>query len=210
MNASKQFTNSFAAGHGALKRILLTAATFAIASSAGAVRAAERPYNPDHLGPDQLARVSGICARVIGLSASEPLSSGYWLGNSRLDFDTNHYRGCIVSLSDSLQSALDVEISRQAVDNCHAKGLESGSADMALCVLEGRHPNRASEQPVSTVTVLAPARSSGSFFYASPHELNRREETACASLGLEPDQAGFGRCVKDLKDTFSSIDNPMS
>jgi hypothetical protein len=51
---------------------------------------------------------------------------------------------------------------------------------------------------------------SGSFFYAKAHEANRRERLACAALGLEPPDEAFKGCVKDLKDTFHAIDNPIS
>jgi hypothetical protein len=155
MNTSKHFRKPSVANDGASKRIFLTAAACATVTSALAAPAAERPYNPDHLGPAQLAQVSAICQTVMGLKPSEPLSSGYWPGNIRLDSDTSHYRGCIVTLSER-----------------------------------------------------APA--SGSFFYASPREMNRREESACASLGLEPGNSTFEGCVKSLKDTFYAIDHPVN
>ncbi len=50
---------------------------------------------------------------------------------------------------------------------------------------------------------------SSSLFYASPHETGRREQVACAALGLEPAHGGFRSCVRQLDDTLNAIDNPV-
>jgi hypothetical protein len=178
--------------------------------------AAERPYNPDNLGPAQLSRVAGICQTVMGLSPNEPLESGNWMGNDRLDYDTNHYRGCIVSLSDSLQYVLDEQQTQQADVACRAKGLQPGTPDLALCVLNSvnnapRQTSRQAGDEVSAIPVSQNLPSaSGSFFYASPHENVRREQLACAALGFSPSQSAFKSCVKGLDDTFYSIDHPIN
>jgi hypothetical protein len=67
-------------------------------------------FNPDDLNPTQLTRVSQVCETVLGLSRNEPLEGGNRTGSDRLDYWTSHYRGCIVSLSDSLQSTADVRL----------------------------------------------------------------------------------------------------
>jgi hypothetical protein len=185
MNTSKHFRKPSVANDGASKRIFLTAAACATVTSALAAPAAERPYNPDHLGPAQLAHVSAICQTVMGLKPSEPLSSGYWPGNIRLDSDTSHYRGCIVTLSDSLQSETGMQMSERTEHNT-------------------------AQSATSTPLAAKRAPASGSFFYASPREMNRREESACASLGLEPGNSTFEGCVKSLKDTFYAIDHPVN
>lgn len=176
--------------------------------------AAEVPYNPDNLGAEQLGRVTQICQKVLGLSPNEPLEGGYWMGNDRLDYYTNHYRGCITSLSDSLRSVLSDQATQQADADCRARGLQPGSPDLALCVLGAI--NDRPRQPVQTAAVTATPvsdnlpQASGSFFYAAPHENVRREQIACAALGFEPSQAGFKSCVKGLDDTFYSIDHPIN
>jgi hypothetical protein len=68
------------------------------------------PFNPDNLSPTRLARVSQVCETVLGLSRNEPLEGGNRTGSGRLDYWTSHYRGCIVSLSDSLQSMDDARL----------------------------------------------------------------------------------------------------
>jgi hypothetical protein len=73
----------------------------------GVTAQAESPFNPDNLGSAQFTRVEQICETVLGLSANEPLEGGYRSGDDRLDYWTNHYRGCVTSLSDSLKSAVE-------------------------------------------------------------------------------------------------------
>jgi len=151
-----------------LKHLLVTAAFCAMASWSMASYAATPPYNPDGLGAAQFARVADICQTVMGLHPSEPLSGGVWRHNDRLDYWTSHYRGCVISLSDSLQRASDVQVAQQADADCRAKGFKSDSPDLALCVLRtvNSHPDpattRASTAAATPVSqTLAPA---GSFF----------------------------------------------
>lgn len=176
--------------------------------------AAEQPYNPDKLSVEQLERVSQICQTVMGLSPDEALSSGHWLGNSRLDYDTSHYRGCILSLSDSWQKVTDTQVIRLADENCRTAGFKPGSSDLALCVLRfvNTHPNpppAESAVPGTAVTTLTAPPPRRSFFTASPHEIVRREQAACAALGLLPAQTTFTSCVKQLDSTLYTIDHPI-
>ncbi|MDB6161011.1 MAG: hypothetical protein JWO04_4717 [Gammaproteobacteria bacterium] len=198
-----------------LQHRLLIVAYCAIAGLNITSCVAEQPYNPDKLGPEQFARVSEVCQTVMGLSPNEALSSGNWLGNSRLDNDTNHYRGCILSLSDSLQSVTDDQVTQQADENCRAKGFKPGSPELALCVLRSvnSHPDPAPAQ--SSVVTATPISalvtpSKRSFFTASPHETARREQAACAALGLSPAQGAFKSCVRQLDGTFYAIDHPIN
>jgi len=194
--------------------LLLTAAFCAMAGLNITSCVAGQPYNPDGLGADQFSRVSQICQTVMGLSPDEPLSSGTWLGNDRLDYDTSHYRGCVLSLSDSLQSVVDAQVTQRADENCRARGLKPGSADLALCVLRSvnSHPDSAPTQasevtatPISSL--VTPAKRS--FFTVSPHETARREQAACAALGLSPAEGAFKGCVRQLDSTFYAIDHPI-
>lgn len=52
----------------------------------------------------QLTRVADVCQTVLGLSPNEGLQGGNRSGDDRLDYWTNHYQGCILSLSDSLRT----------------------------------------------------------------------------------------------------------
>ena len=88
--------------------------------------AAELPYNPDSLGAEQLGRVTQICQKVMGLSPNEPLEGGYWLGNDRLDYYTNHYRGCITSLSVHSTDEVDPRAVRKRRGLTSPRGLPIG------------------------------------------------------------------------------------
>jgi hypothetical protein len=50
----------------------------------------------------------------------------------------------------------------------------------------------------------------GSLFYASPQETQRREEAACAAVGIEPPGDAFEACVNGLEDTLHAIDTPIT
>jgi hypothetical protein len=156
--------------------------------------------------------IAGICQNVMGLSPGERLTGGNWLGNDKLDYWTSHYRGCLVSLSDSMQSARDTTVVQQAEDRCRAKGLLPGSPDLALCVLQSanEHPEPALTPAVSSQALLNESSvAAGSFYFASTHEIARREQVACAELGLSPAQAAFTSCVRQLRSTFYAIDHPI-
>jgi hypothetical protein len=157
--------------------------------------------------------VAAICQSVMGLSPKERLTGGNWLGNDKLDYWTSHYRGCVVSLSDSVQGARDTTVVQQAEDRCRAQGLLPGSPDLALCVLHSA--NEHSEPTASAATgadqpnLSESSVAAGSFYFASAHEIARREQVACAALGLSPAQAGFKSCVQQLRSTFYAIDHPI-
>jgi hypothetical protein len=77
--------------------------------------ATERAYNPDGLADTQFQGVADICQNVMGLDPTEPLTGGgVFVGAPRLGDYSNHYRGCVLSLSDSLQHASAVQAERQA------------------------------------------------------------------------------------------------
>jgi len=193
--------------------LLMAIACCAIMHASFTVRAAEPPYNPDHFGKDQLDHISKICQNVMGLNPDERLSGGKRMGNDRLGYWTSHYRGCILSLSDSLQHATDEQVTQQADADCRAKGFASGSSDLALCVIQSvnDHPD---PEPIQASTAATranpkPPTASGSFTDASPDEISHREQMACVALGLEPSHAARKSCVKDLSDTLYAVDHPI-
>ena len=192
---------------------LLTLACTTVLASTGACAAVPSEFNPDGLGGAQFSRVDAICQTVMGLSPKERLTGGDWRGEGeRLEYLTSHYRGCVTSLSDSALDITASQASTQADAQCRSRGYANGSPDLALCVLENKDRLRSAPGPDSIVannTVALPA-ASGSFFYARPGDTRRREEVACAALGLEPSSGGFGACVKSLDDIFFAIDNPVT
>jgi hypothetical protein len=192
-----------------LFRIPLLGAIAAIAIvSVPACAAAAPGFNPDRLHDPQVSRVEAVCESVMGLSPSERLVGGYWMGDSRLDYWTSRYRGCVTSLSDSMSTITANQANEQADRDCRAKGYTTGSSDLALCVLQTARATESAETAQPTSQPLPSA--SGSLFYASASERRRREELACAAIGIEPTGDAFKACVSDLQRTFHAIDTPIS
>ena len=195
-------------------RLNAAAAAMAVLS-VSACAAATPAFNPDGLQEAQLSRIAQVCQTVMGLSPSERLIGGQWLGDSHLDYWTSRYRGCVTSLSDSAQRVSDIQTNTQADRDCRAKGYADGSPDLALCVLQSARettaPDAAQQAAGSTgPSAVALPTASGSLFYASAHERRRREEAACAALGIEPTGGAFSACVNDLQNTFHAIDTPIN
>jgi hypothetical protein len=188
----------------------VSAATTMLSISACA--AATPAFNPDGLQESQLSRVAQVCENVMGLSPNERLIGGNWVGDSHLDYWTSRYRGCITSLSDSVQSLGDAQANQQADRACRAKGYADGSPDLALCVLQLARQTQGvqSAQPTAVAQPsTAMPIASGSLFYASASERRQREELACAAVGIEPTGAAFKACVSGLQNTFHAIDTPI-
>ena len=215
MNAQPSFRPTSRYRSTAFRHLFVALASCGMVGASITGCVAAQPYNPDNLGEPQFTRVGDICQTVMGLSPQERLSGGDWRGDTRLDYLTSHYRGCVLSLSDSVQSVGDAQIAKRAHEECSAKGYQPQSPDLALCVLQSVNSQPYPPASQSSGAVATPVSSrvtpaSGSLFYASGHETVRREQVACAALGLEPAQGGFERCVKELDATLDAIDNPVN
>ena len=179
-----------------VKRLLLAAASFGMLGSSLAACASVPTYNPDHLQAAQFARVSDICQTVMGLNPKEPLIGGDWMGEPRIDYATSHYRVCVLSLSDSLLAAADVQLTQNADAACRGKGLVRGSSDLALCVLQQVNDRSARSEPAQVaadaaiLTQLPQAPTS--YYRASPHDYVRREQLACAAIDSASASSGQG------------------
>jgi hypothetical protein len=195
-----------------MKATLITAACTAILASNAACATTPSVFNPDGLADAQLTRVTDICQTVLGLSPKERLTGGEWsAAGDRLDYWTSHYLGCVTSLSDSVTRISDSQANSQADRDCRARGYASGSPDLALCVLNSKDQLRSMQSAGTTINATLPLpAATGSFFYARPADTRRREQIACAALGLEPEGNDYHSCVKSLDDTFFAIDNPIT
>jgi hypothetical protein len=195
------------------KRLVLSVVSCGLVGTGMAGCATAATSDQPFAGNAATARVAGICQNVMGLSPRERLRGGNWLGNDKLDYWTSYYRGCLISLSDSLQSVSDNQVVQQAEERCRDRGLPPGSADLALCVLQtaNEHPQPAVSQMTDSgqTSVSAATAAPGSFYFASPSESARREQLACAALGLSPAQGEFKTCVQQLKATLYAIDHPI-
>ncbi|HTY94394.1 MAG TPA: hypothetical protein VMC02_10930 [Steroidobacteraceae bacterium] len=189
------------------------AASVLLALGVSACTAAPRDFNPENLPAVSISGVAQVCQKVMGLSPTERLVGGDWLGGAALDYWTSRYRGCIASLSHSLQLARDTRAKELSDRACRAKGYTAGSPALALCVLQstaaldrtdGTEPAIMGPQDAASIPAAV-----GSLFYATAHERHRREELACAAVGIEPTGDAFRACADDLRNTLHAIDTPI-
>jgi hypothetical protein len=167
--------------------------------------AAKKPYNPDHLSTGNISQVGKICQTVMGLQPSEELTENLWPGDPDPASDTNDYRGCVATLSNSLELAAAAGEASQAERECRAKGLKGGSAQSAVCVLtaeEAKHTLVQQQLPGINVAPFLQQTTVDSDHHV-PEGL-RRAQLACAEIGLDPNQGVFNSCVRGLSNVKSS------
>jgi hypothetical protein len=158
------------------------------------------PYNPYHLETDQIAQVGEICQTMLGFKPSEGLTDNLWPGNPDPEAFSNRYRGCIATLSSSLRRAVTARAARQAERDCTSRGFAAGSSDMALCVLTAQEAPMPGTPVRLTSSIVTP------FLTPTPPTFNgpvpakaRKEQVACAEVGLDPNEDAFASCVQGLK-----------
>jgi len=157
--------------------------------AAGCAEAA--PFNPDKLPAAELTGVQAACRTIM-----------------RLDPGEAHEVGCFESLSRTLAHNHVDEALAQARTRCLAEGMRPRTGDFAVCVLQ--RGDSARPVPVEAA-LIQPADVPGgarSFAMTSNGDRRRREELACASLGLDPTDGAFDGCVAGLAATMFALDNP--
>jgi hypothetical protein len=162
------------------------------------------PYNPDHLSMDQLSHVEEVCQTVMGLRPTDALRDNLWAGDPDPAASTNDYRGCIATLSNSLQSGSAVRASSGAERDCRSKGLTTGSSDLALCVLSTERNPPAGQVVLASVTVRPFLVPTGATFAGHVLTGVSKEQLACAEAGLDPTENGFAGCVQGLTNVMSA------
>ena len=131
----------------------LTAASAAIAILSIATCAAATPaFNPGHLPKTQLSRVDEVCRNVMGLSPSERLVGGEWEGDSDLDYWTSRYRGCVTSLSDSIQKMSDKQTQPKSQTKAHS-ALPQPTASGSLFYASAQETRRREEEACTAVGI---------------------------------------------------------
>ncbi len=172
-------------------------AVWAAALALGACALASSPaqasvYNPEHLAPAQMSHVDAVCKTAMGLGESS----------------TTQYDACAESLSHSFAARLKAGRLLAARQDCLAQGLKRGTTELSECELTARHQQVAQNaQPVPETA--APTQAAKSYFNASVNEIRRREQRACAEIGYDPADAGFGQCVGDLTANMDQADYPV-
>lgn len=185
---------------------LVTKATAVALLTAGACLAvaacaSTQPYNPNHLSPARWSQVDQACQAVMSFKPSEALTDNLWPGDPDTSSSTNRYRGCIATLSNALTRAQATRVAKEAELDCLSQGFVPGSSDLARCVLTAK------DQPLTTTeTRLASLDPKPYLISTSPRFSGtvpakvRKEELACADVGIDPNDEAFASCIKALKD----------
>ena len=160
-------------------RKLLTAALLAPLMVACAPFAAS---SAPALSAEQVSLVQATCDRVMGLAHS------------------GVYRDeCRDSLSQSLARKNAAEGMAGAYGDCSRQGLSEGSAAFSTCMLDRQsRPRTAAVQPASLAYDADTAENAKGYFDVNNTVHWRREQYACAQLGLTPGTGAFGQCVVSL------------
>ena len=192
-------------GGNAVKGIGFGIKSAALACVSIAAYATEPNYNPQHLNAAQISQVDEICQTVMGLRPSDALTDNLWPGNPDHGSSTNEYRGCVASLSSSLEDITATRAASRADQHCRAEGLEPGSSEFAVCALHDVEAGPVSERiQLASLEVrpfIAPARVN---VPASVPGSVSRKRLACAGIGLEPNTGAFASCVEGLTAVMSA------
>jgi hypothetical protein len=132
------------------------------------------------------------------LRPSEVLVDNLWSGDPDPAPITNRYRGCIATLSNSLQRLAAAEASRRAEEDCLAQGYTTASPGLALCVLSAEQSPAAAAQ-MASMTVVLTHTPDVQITVSLP-----KEQRACAELGLNPNDGTFLDCVHGLKNAVAA------
>jgi hypothetical protein len=148
--------------------------------------------------PQQTAMLEATCSKVM-----------------RLKDWTSEYQGCVSSLSDSLAYRVHQERVGNAYVDCAQNGLKRDTIEFSRCVLDRENAGTAtggpSGGPAATrdVAYVTPADTNPEdYFEASFDTRHRREQYACAQLGLQPESGNFVSCVNKLDTDLFNIEHP--
>jgi len=170
-----------------------------------AAYATEPTYNPQHLKAAQISRVDEICQAVMALRPSDTLTDNLWPGNPDPGSSTNEYRGCVASLSHSMENITAARAESQADENCRTKGLEPGSSAFAVCALQAVEAKPGSERiQLASLDAKPFIEQAGRDAPAAVPGNVSKERLACAEIGLEPKAAAFASCVEGLRAVMSA------
>ncbi len=109
---------------------------------------------------------------------------------------------CRDSLSQSLARKIAAEGMAGAYNDCGRQGLSEGSAAFSACMLDRQSQSRprAAMTPSNSLAydMNAPENAKG-YFDVNNTVHWRREQYACAQLGLTPGTGAFGQCLAGLE-----------
>jgi hypothetical protein len=161
-------------------------------------------YNPGHLSADQAAKIGQICQDVMGFKPTARLVDNAWPGDPDPATETNGYRGCIATLSRSFLQSAAANTESEADRACRAQGLSADSPALAECVLKRVQSTPASAYAQKVSLSVTPFDASQGA-QSSESQRARRQQQACAEVGLEPESREFADCISGLDDVMTAM-----
>jgi hypothetical protein len=173
-------------------RKLLFIVVFAPALAACAIF----PSAAQSVSPKQTAAIEATCDKVMRLPPGA------------------EFGACVSSLSDSAAALASAEFANKAYDACEQVGLKRETPEFSRCVLDRENAQKGSGNPSDVASKLDTAfitpvdSNQDSYFASTPNVRHRREQYACAQLGLEPDTGAFTSCVGNLDMEIFVVEHP--
>ena len=175
-----------------LRKLLITAA-FVPAMAA----CASFPSAAQEMTPQQAAAVEATCAKVMRLRPGQ------------------EFEACVSSLSDSVASIVRADYANNAYQACAQTGLKRETSQFSRCVLDQENAQKdaggfsAGAAAKLNAAYITPADANPEDYFESSFKMrHRREQYACAQLGLEPDTSAFQYCVSNLDKEIFVVDHP--
>ena len=169
-----------------MRRLLATAAFLPLLLACVPLGAsAAPPLSPEQraLAPDQRELVAQTCDRVMGLS-----SGGIYR------------QECMDSLARSVAGKTETAHLVGSYQACRGQGLHEGTAAFSTCMLDSQAPGAAmSAEPVKLAYDWNTPENSKGYFDVNNRVHWRREQYACAQIGLTPGTGAFGECTTSLE-----------
>jgi len=148
------------------------------------------PLSPEQraIDPGQRELVAATCDRVMGLSGG---------GIYRQE--------CLDSLARSLAAKAASARMADSYVACRGQGLNEGTAAFSTCMLDDRGA-AVSGQPVKLAYDSNMPENAKSYFDVTNSVHWRREQYACAQIGLTPGTGAFAECAAGLQ---AALFNPL-
>jgi len=119
--------------------------------------------------------------------------------------------GCVQSLSDTIAQNAQTARGWASDESCAAEGLKRDTPEFAVCVLQshGSAQGAYGAVPTHIVTGSYPEQRDWLGYYSGTFDaVRRREQYACAQLGLDPNFGRFSECVDSLDGAMHAADSP--
>ena len=155
------------------------------------------PSAAQEVTPQQTAAIQATCTKVMRLRPGA------------------EFEACVSSLSDSVASLVSADYANNAYRDCAQAGLKRETPEFSRCVLDHENTQRdgaglpAGAAAKLNAAYITPADSNPDDYFESSFKMrHRREQYACAQLGLEPDTSAFVSCVGNLDTEIFVVDHP--